>query len=86
MTCARFPSALCVIGEPTEDGKHLIVGVSISSREEVRSSFGLLWLKTTIIGVWTSPDGTRVAVTRTLAGPIYILSLAAIIQQFQVKG
>jgi len=34
-----------------------------------------------------SPDGTRVAATRTAAGPIYILSLdGQVLQQVQVKG
>ena len=34
-----------------------------------------------------SPDGTRVAATRTLAGPIYILSLdGEVLQRVRVKG
>jgi len=88
MTCARFPSALCVIGEPTEDGKHLIVTAIdlLKGRGPELFRFALVenddnWC------LDLSPDGTRVAVTRTLAGPIYILSLdGQVLQQFQVKG
>ena len=88
MTCARSPSARCVIGEPTEDGKQLIVTAIdlLKGRGPELFRFALVanddnWC------LDLSPDGTRVAVTRTLTGPIYILSLdGQTLQQFQVKG
>ena len=88
MSCARSPSALCVIGEPTEDGKQLIVTALdvIKGRGPELFRFALVadddsWF------LDISPDGTRVAVTRTLAGPIYILSLSGqMLKQLQVKG
>ena len=88
MTCARSPSALCVIGEPTEDGKQLIVTAldPLKGRGPELFRFALVaeddnWV------LDLSPDGTRVAVIRTVAGPIYILSIDGhLLQQFQVKG
>jgi Tol biopolymer transport system component len=89
LRCARSPAGLCVIGEPTEDGKQLIVTAfdPLKGRGPELFRFALVanddnW------DLDLSPDGTRVAVTRTLAGPIYILSLdgGQILQQVQVKG
>jgi eukaryotic-like serine/threonine-protein kinase len=88
MTCAKFPSDLCVIGEPTEDGKQLIVTAldPLKGRGPELFRFALVaddnnWV------LDLSPDGTRVAVIRTVAGPIYILSIDGhLLQQFQVKG
>ena len=88
MTCARSPSGLCVIGEPNEDGKQLIVTALdlLKGRGPELFRFPLVandenwWLD-------LSPDGTRVAVTRTLAGPIYVLSLGGqVLKQVQVNG
>ena len=77
-----------MIGEPTEDGKQLIVTAidPLKGRGPELFRFALVanddnWC------LDLSPDGTRVAVTRTLAGPIYILSLGGqVLQQVQVKG
>lgn len=88
ITCARTPSGLCVIGEPTEDGKQLIVTAIdlLKGRGPELFRFALIanddsWF------LDISPDGTRVAITRTLTGPIYVLSLHGhIMQQVQVKG
>ena len=88
LSCAKSPSHLCVIGEPTEDGKQLIVTAfdPLKGRGAELFRFALVandknWF------LDLSPDGTHVAVTRTLAGPIYILSLGGqILQQVQVKG
>jgi eukaryotic-like serine/threonine-protein kinase len=88
MTCARSPSALCVIGEPTEDRKQLIVTAIdlLKGRGPELFRFALVANDDT----WCldlSPDGTRIAATRTAAGPIYILSLDGhILQQVHVKG
>jgi eukaryotic-like serine/threonine-protein kinase len=88
LTCARSPSHLCIIAEPTEDGKQLIVSAldPIKGRGPELFRFSLVanddhWF------LDLCPDGTSVAATRTLAGPIYILSLdGQVLQQFQVKG
>jgi serine/threonine protein kinase len=88
LRCARFPSGLCVIGEPTEDGKQLIVTAfdPLKGRGPELFRFALVanddnWC------IDLSPDGTRVAVTRTQAGPFYILSLGGrVLRQFKVRG
>jgi eukaryotic-like serine/threonine-protein kinase len=88
ITCARAPSGLCVIGEPTEDGKQLAVSVLDPTKGRGPELFRFALVaedKNWFLDI--SPDGTRVAVTRTLAGPIYILSLGGeVLQQVQVKG
>ena len=88
MTCARSPSTLCVIGEPTEDGKH--VAVSVLDPIKGRGPELFRFARVANEDNWDldlSPDGTRVATTRTPAGPIYILSLSGqVLQQVQVKG
>jgi serine/threonine protein kinase len=88
LSCARSPSDLCVIGEPTDDGKQLIV----TSFDPLKGR-GVELFRFALVANdnnWSldlSPDGTRVAATRTLAGPIYILSLGGqVLQEVQVKG
>jgi len=88
MSCARSPSDLCVIGEQTEDGKQLVVTAfdPLKGRGPELFRFSVVandqnWF------LDLSPDGTRVAVTRTLESPIYILSLGGqILQQVHIKG
>jgi len=88
LTCAKSPSRLCMIGEPTEDGKQLIVSTldPIKGRGLELFQFALVenddsWY------LDLSPDGTRVAATRTAAGPVYILNLdGQVLQQVQEKG
>jgi len=88
ITCARSPSKLCVVGEPAEDGKQLVVSVLDPSKGRGTELFRFALVPND--NTWyldLSPDGTRVAATRTSAGPIYILSLGGqVLQQFQVKG
>jgi eukaryotic-like serine/threonine-protein kinase len=88
MSCARSPSSFCVIAEPVEEGKELAFSVvdPIKGRGSELFRFALIanddtwWLD-------LSPDGTRVAASRTLAGPIYILSSSGKeLQQVRVKG
>jgi len=87
MFCARPPSQLCVIGEPTEDRKQMTVTAIdlLKGRGPELFRFALpanddtWWLD-------LSPDGTRVAATQSSAGPIYILSLAGqVLQQIRLK-
>jgi serine/threonine protein kinase/Tol biopolymer transport system component len=88
ITCANSPSALCVIGEPTEDGKQLIVSSidPLKGRGPELFRFALIandenWF------LDVSPDGTRFAVTQTPTGLVYILSSGGKVQkQFRVKG
>jgi eukaryotic-like serine/threonine-protein kinase len=88
LSCARSPSDLCVIGEPTEDGKQLVLTAFDPQKGRGAELFRFALVandKNWFLDL--SPDGTRVAVTRTLAGPIYILSLGGqVLQQVQVKG
>ena len=88
VACARAPSDLCVIGELTEDRKH----VTISTLDPLHGRGGELArfvLDSNENGWWfaLSPDGTRVAATASPAGPIYILSLQGqATKQIHVKG
>ena len=88
ITCARSPAGQCLIGEPAQDGKRLIVSVldPMTGRGPELFRFPLVEND----GTWfldISPDGTHIAATRTSAGPIYILSLGGqMLQQIQVKG
>lgn len=87
LTCPRA-AGNCVIGEPTGDGKQLIV--TAFDAEKGRGAelfrFDLLadddtwWLD-------ISPEGTRVALLRTSASPIYIYSLQGqLLREIRVKG
>jgi eukaryotic-like serine/threonine-protein kinase len=88
LTCASSPKGQCLIGEPTEDSKQLVVSVldPVMGRGPELFRFALVanddgWF------LALSPDGTRVAATRTPAGPILILSLGGkVLQQVRVKG
>ena len=89
ISCARPPSELCAIAEPNEDRKQVIISTvdPLKGRglELVRFALdpkenGWFW--------WDiSPDGTRVAATRSPAGPIYILSVhGEPIREIKVNG
>jgi serine/threonine protein kinase len=88
IACARSPSKLCVIGEPTEDGKQMAVSVldPMKGRGSELFRFTLVANDNT----WyldLSPDGTQIAATRTLAGPIYLLSLnGQVLREVRMKG
>jgi Tol biopolymer transport system component len=88
LTCARPPSSVCMIGEPTEDGRQLIV----TTIDPLKGRGPELFRFTLVANdeSWfldLSPDGSRVAATRTAAGPIYILSLdGQELEHVQVKG
>jgi Tol biopolymer transport system component len=86
--CARPPSHLCAIAEPTEDGKQIVVtGFDpVRGRGPELARFDLdskepRWLCD------ISPDGTRLAAVRGPVGPIQILSLRGQpTQVLRVKG
>jgi Tol biopolymer transport system component len=87
--CARRPSQLCVIAEPTDDGKQAIV----SSLDPVKGRGSELMrfpIDPNDRDRWfadLSPDGTRIAVTRTSASPIHILTIhGQPVQDINVKG
>jgi Tol biopolymer transport system component len=86
--CARPPSHLCAIAEPTEDRKQVIVTAfdPVQGRGSELTRFDLdpkedRWLSD------ISPDGTRIAAARGPQGPIQILSLRGQrAQVLQVEG
>jgi serine/threonine protein kinase len=88
ITCGLVPSAGCAIAEPTEDRKQEIISAidPLKGRGRELARFGLDPAEQS----WDtalSPDGTRVAATRTPSGPIYILSLPGEPpRQIRVKG
>jgi Tol biopolymer transport system component len=88
ITCGLVPSAGCAIAEPTEDRKQEIISAidPLKGRGRELARFGLDPAEQS----WDtalSPDGTRVAATRTPSGPIYILSLRGEPpRQIRVKG
>jgi len=88
ITCSLSPAAGCAIAQPTEDRKQEIISAidPLKGRGRELARFDLDpdeqdWYTE------LSPDGTRVAATRTPNGPIYILSLhAQTTQVIRVKG
>jgi len=86
--CAKSASGVCVIGEPGKDGKELHVSVIDPQRGRGAELFQFE-LVANDDDWWMdiSPDGKRIAATRTLAGPIYILSMEGkILGRGEVKG
>jgi hypothetical protein len=85
---ARPPSNLCAIAEPTEDGKQVIITVldPLKGRGSELTRFALD-PKEDGWRLDLSPDGTRIAASRSPGGPIYILSLRGHpIQIIKAKG
>lgn len=86
--CAKSPSHLCVVAEPTEDGKQMIFVAldPLKGRGAELTRFDLDPNK----HPWAfdlSPDGARIAAIRSPAGPIYILSLRGLAtQEINIKG
>jgi serine/threonine protein kinase/Tol biopolymer transport system component len=86
--CARAPSHLCVVAEPTEDGKKMtfVALDPLKGPGAVLTSFDLDPRKQPF-AFDLSPDGTRLAALRSPAGPIYILSWRGLKdQEVSVKG
>ncbi len=88
LTCAKSPSELCVIAEPSDDRKQ----VTVTSLDPVHGrgpEFARFELDLQEHN-WQfelSPDGSRIAATPSPEGPIYILSLRGqATQQVHVKG
>ncbi len=85
--CAKSPSHLCVIAEPTEDGKQMIFAAfdPLNGRGAELTRFDLD--QNALSAFDLSPDGARIAAFRNPAGPIYILSLRGLAtQEVHVKG
>lgn len=88
ITCGLSPSAGCAIAEPTDDRKQEIISAIDPLRGRGRE-FARFDLDPSEENWDTSlsPDGTRIAATRTPSGPIYILSLrGGADQEIRVKG
>ena len=87
LTCARSPSHLCAIGEPTEDGKQL--AVSSFDPLMARGSELFRFSLDSNDSDWNldlSPDGSRFAAISSTAGPIYIFSARGeVLQLIHVK-
>ena len=88
IACARSPSNLCAIAEPTEDRKQVTITTldPLHGRGPELARFDLdpnekdWWFD-------VSPDGTHIAATPSLVGPIYIFSLRGqATQQVHLKG
>jgi serine/threonine protein kinase/Tol biopolymer transport system component len=86
--CARSPSDLCTIAEPTDDHAQVVITILDPfkgrgrelARFDLGSDYNNWWYA-------LSPDGTRIAATPTPTGPIYILSLQGKpTQKIHVKG
>ena len=77
ITCARAPSSLCVIKEPTEDRKQIIIATldPLAGRGSEIARFPVDPDADTTGWAQLSPDGTRVVVTGSPPELIYILSL-----------
>jgi eukaryotic-like serine/threonine-protein kinase len=91
LTCARPPSRLCVIVEPTDDDKQAIVSAldPMKGRGSELARFAIEPLDQTGNGWFAdlSPDGTRIAVTASTAGPIHIMTVQGQpVQDINVKG
>jgi Tol biopolymer transport system component len=76
LMCARLPSSLCLIAEPTDDHKELVLSVldAFKGRGAEVARFGLDpnegdW------GTELSPNGTQIAFLRSPAGPLSVFSL-----------
>jgi serine/threonine protein kinase len=87
LTCARPPSDLCAIGEPTVDGKQLAVSAFDSIKGRGGELFRLaLGANDDRWSLNLSPDGARFVVLPSRAGPIYIYSLRGeILRQVQLR-
>jgi Tol biopolymer transport system component len=88
LTCAKSPSELCVIAEPSDDRKLVTVTTldPVHGRGPELAHFDLD-LQEHNWQFELSPDGSRVAATPSPAGPIYIFSLRGqATQQVHVKG
>jgi Tol biopolymer transport system component len=88
LTCAKPPSDLCVIAEPSDDRKQMTVSTldPVHGRGPELARFDLD-LKEDGWPFELSPDGTRIAAIPSPEGPIYILSLRGqATQQVHVKG
>lgn len=88
ITCGLSPSAGCAIAEPTEDRKQEIISAidPLQGRGRELARFDLDPGEEDS-DTALSPDGTRIAATRTPSGPIYILSLRGETpREIRVKG
>jgi serine/threonine protein kinase len=80
VSCAKPPSTMCVIAEPSEDNKEMIVSTldPIKARGAKLARFDLDQPVDVFVDnllCFISPDGTRLAVTRSPQGTVEIHSL-----------
>jgi serine/threonine protein kinase/WD40 repeat protein len=88
ISCARPPSQLCTIAEGSEDKKQM----TVTAFDPTKGRGSMLFqvpVGPDEIDWWSeiSPDGTRIAVSQSSAGPIYIYSIhGQVLQSVNVKG
>ena len=88
MSCARSPSQLCAIAERSEDKRQKIV-TAFDPAKGRGSVLLQVPLDPNEDDEWTeiSPDGTRIAVSESSAGPIYVYSIhGELLQSVHIKG
>ncbi len=88
LSCAQSPATVCAVAEPTEDNKQLVF-TAFDPMKGRGSEFARFDIDASGLGVpfSLSPDGTRIAILRTPAEPIYILSLRGkATREIRVKG
>jgi Tol biopolymer transport system component len=88
ISCARSPSHICAVAERSEDRTEKVV-TAFDPATGRGSVLLRVPLDPTTNGQWTeiSPDGTRIAVSQSSAGPIYIYSIhGEVLQSIHVKG
>lgn len=90
LSCAKSPLTVCAVAEQTDDHKQLVFTSfdPMKGRGSEIARFDID-LDAHELGVpfALSPDGTRIAILRTPADPIYILSLRGqATQEIRVKG
>jgi Tol biopolymer transport system component len=88
ISCARSPSQICAIAERSEDKREKIV-TAFDPAKGRGSVLLQVPLDPNMDDEWTeiSPDGTRIAVSQSSAGPIHIYSIhGKVLQSVHVKG
>jgi eukaryotic-like serine/threonine-protein kinase len=86
--CAKSPSNLCLIVEPSDDSKQMVFSAfdPLKGRGAKIATFDL----DPALHFWAfdlSPDGTRIAALRNPAGPIYILSTRSHeVEELRLRG
>ncbi len=88
ISCARSPSQVCAVAERSEDKRQKIV-TAFDPAKGRGAVILQVPLDPNMDDEWTeiSPDGTRVAVSQSSAGPIYVYSIhGQVLHSIDIKG